>query len=253
MDATCTRPKICADCGATEGEALGHQWGNWTVSREAGCTTTGTEQRVCSRDSSHVETRSIAAIGHNWGSWTEVSKPTCENQGSERRVCRNDSSHVETRATSALGHNWSAATYTTPATCSRCGKTTGNVKGYIGTLQYSYGDRVRLHGRTETNAYVLDEPVENCMSITVRVKFSNVTGNPYGNWYFFGRDLNGTWQNLGQFSIGKECEQDFCEYPVTLNGMPSFDAIVISPIFDSYDGWSASWSISFIDVQSYVG
>ena len=30
IEATCTAPKICAVCGATEGTALGHKWSGWT-------------------------------------------------------------------------------------------------------------------------------------------------------------------------------------------------------------------------------
>ena len=38
---------------------LGHNWGAWTVTKEATETSEGEEQRVCTRDKSHVETRTI--------------------------------------------------------------------------------------------------------------------------------------------------------------------------------------------------
>lgn len=46
-DATCTEPKICAKCGETEGDALGHNWGEWEVSIEATPTSDGLKERTC--------------------------------------------------------------------------------------------------------------------------------------------------------------------------------------------------------------
>ncbi len=47
--ATCTTPKTCKVCKVTEGNALGHDWGKWTVNGD------GTHTRTCSRDKSHSE------------------------------------------------------------------------------------------------------------------------------------------------------------------------------------------------------
>ncbi len=68
-DATCTEAGYTGDtywdcCDATiEGEeiaALGHDWGAWTVTKEATTSEEGVETRVCKNDSSHTETRKIA-------------------------------------------------------------------------------------------------------------------------------------------------------------------------------------------------
>ena len=37
------------------------------------------------------------ALGHNWGDWKITKDPTVEAEGEARRVCQNDSSHVETK------------------------------------------------------------------------------------------------------------------------------------------------------------
>ena len=47
--ATCTAPKTCKVCNATEGDALGHNWGAWKSNGD------GTHTRVCSHDKSHTE------------------------------------------------------------------------------------------------------------------------------------------------------------------------------------------------------
>ena len=84
---TCTedgeKGKVCSRCGMKETEkipALGHDWGAWTVTTPATCTKEGVETRICNRDSSHVETRTIPTTGHNWvdnGNGTH----TCTNCG----------------------------------------------------------------------------------------------------------------------------------------------------------------------------
>lgn len=46
--ATCTAPRMCSICGATEGEPLPHTKGEWKVTKEATLVDTGTEELVCS-------------------------------------------------------------------------------------------------------------------------------------------------------------------------------------------------------------
>ena len=60
--ATCTAPKSCSVCSATEGDALGHSWGKWTVITPATEDAEGTERRVCRNDGSHRQTRAIPKL-----------------------------------------------------------------------------------------------------------------------------------------------------------------------------------------------
>ena len=60
--ATCTTPKTCSVCSATEGDALGHSWGKWTVVTPATEDAEGTERRVCRNDGSHRQTRAIPKL-----------------------------------------------------------------------------------------------------------------------------------------------------------------------------------------------
>lgn len=73
IPATCTEPGRtagveCEICGAIlSGEeeipALGHDYGSWSVVKAPTYTENGEEQRICSRDSSHVETRELPVLG----------------------------------------------------------------------------------------------------------------------------------------------------------------------------------------------
>ena len=86
--------------------ANGHDFGAWTQVTAATCDSQGEEQRVCSRDASHKETRTIPALDHDFGAWTQTKAPTCTEKGLEERVCSRDASHKETREIEMINHNY---------------------------------------------------------------------------------------------------------------------------------------------------
>ena len=106
------------------GAAGGHAFGAWTQTKAPTCTAAGEETRVCSRDASHKETRSVAALGHAFGAWTQTKAPTCTAMGEESRVCARDASHKETREVAAKGHAFGDWTQTKAPTCTTMGEET---------------------------------------------------------------------------------------------------------------------------------
>ena len=62
-DATCTAPKTCSVCKATEGEALGHKWTDATCTAPKSCS-------VCKATEG-------AALGHKWTDATCTAPKTC--------------------------------------------------------------------------------------------------------------------------------------------------------------------------------
>ena len=97
-EATCTSPKTCSVCEATEGKALGHKW------READCIT----PKACSV----CEATEGEALGHSW------KEATCETAKKCSECGKTEGSPME--------HNWNNATCTSPKTCSSCGETSGS-------------------------------------------------------------------------------------------------------------------------------
>ena len=47
--------------------------------------------------------KEIAAVGHDWGEWTVTKEPTATQEGEKVRTCKRDSSHTETAAIPATG------------------------------------------------------------------------------------------------------------------------------------------------------
>ena len=65
VDANCTTAKTCSLCGITEGEALGHSYGEATETVAPDCTNAGEQQSTCSV-CGDVKTETVKALGHNY-------------------------------------------------------------------------------------------------------------------------------------------------------------------------------------------
>ena len=150
---TCTeageKGKVCSRCGMKETEkipALGHDWGDWTVTTPATCTNEGVETRTCNRDPSHVETRAIPATGHNWvdnGNGTH----TCTNCGATEAL---PVGALELRVVDAEGMN-------KPFTVSQ----NGTLRTYTGAY-----DTATLTGDLNTLRYLQDHGAQTIQFVT---------------------------------------------------------------------------------------
>ena len=137
----------CSRCGMETTEkisALGHDWGDWTVTTPATCTNEGVETRICNRDSSHVETRTIPTTGHNWvdnGNGTH----TCTNCGATEAF-----GALELRVVDAEGMN-------EPFTVSQ----NGTLRTYTGAY-----DTATLTGDLNTLRYLQDHGAQTIQFVT---------------------------------------------------------------------------------------
>ena len=148
---TCTKDgeKVgeCSRCGMKETEkisALGHEWGDWTVTTPATCTNEGVETRICNRDPSHVETRTIPTTGHNWvdnGNGTH----TCTNCGATEAF-----GALELRVVDAEGMN-------KPFTVSQ----NGTLRTYTGAY-----DTATLTGDLDTLRYLQEHGAQTIQFVT---------------------------------------------------------------------------------------
>ncbi len=104
--------------------ATGHSWTEWHVTQKAGCTTTGTEERNCSK-CGETQKQDIAAFGHKWDAAIEWSNDY--SSASVKRTCANDPTHTETLAASVKVKE-------TAATCTQAGELV-----YTATAAFSDG------------------------------------------------------------------------------------------------------------------
>ena len=83
-------------------QSLGHDWQKTDTA--ALCTEPIYKTVSCLRDSSHTKIITVKPIGHNWGEWELSKNPTCTQEGKMRRVCSRDASHIEIKAVPTLSH-----------------------------------------------------------------------------------------------------------------------------------------------------
>lgn len=116
VEATCTEPKTCSVCGATEGEALGHAWAEATCVAPSICSRCGITEGV--------------SLGHTKES-DPAAAPTCTEsgltEGAHCSVC--GEVLVPQQTVPALGHDWASATFFDPKSCRVCGVTEGEALG----------------------------------------------------------------------------------------------------------------------------
>ena len=80
VDATCTAPKTCSECGLTMGEKLDHTYMNYVSNNDATCTEDGTKTGTCVCGEKNTIADEGSALGHK--EETVVGKaPTCTETG----------------------------------------------------------------------------------------------------------------------------------------------------------------------------
>ena len=96
----------CSICDAVLEEqvvipALGHDWGEWTTSKEPTATQDGLRTRVCKRDATHVESELIPATGTPDAEPAPSEKPANKAEGDAGRQATPSTGDESTAASSA--------------------------------------------------------------------------------------------------------------------------------------------------------
>ena len=106
----------CAVCGDSyvgdEVPALGHDFGEWAVTKAATCTEKGEQTRACAR-CGEKETRELAALGHDYQ--TAVTAPTCTEAGFTTYTCARCGDSYTGDEVAKLDHDFK------DGVCTRCG------------------------------------------------------------------------------------------------------------------------------------
>lgn len=135
-------------------------------------------------------------------------------------------------------------------------KPTPTPKGYVGTAKGSYsGEKVYLND-SRNGIFELDEPIRNCRSLTMNLRFYNFEGHPEGMYYLYGRSESGHWNQLGEFELSSnknntQVKQTF-EFKEEKHVSITAFAIALHERNRAYTGsWSFSNSMEITDVYVY--
>ena len=213
--------------------ALGHDYGAWTVTKSATCTEGGTEQRVCSHDATHIETRSTSALNHDYGNWEIVKNPTCQETGLRRRVCSHDSSHVETEVLEKLAHTPAApiTENVTPSTCEDnghyekvikcavCGEELSRNTVTTNALGHDYGD-----WEVTTPPTCIDPGVQTRVCLNNPLHTQEKPVNPLGHNLVVDSENEFAWSTDGTTAkVNLKCSRSGCEYTDQVDALMSHE------------------------------
>ena len=125
QDATCTEPKTCTVCGATEGKALGHRWDEGTAIQEANCQTIGVKSYTCTACGT-IREESIPKDKTNHIGGIEVKgkrDATCTAEGYTGDTYCKSCGELISRGSAipAANHQWDEGTVLLEATCQMIG------------------------------------------------------------------------------------------------------------------------------------
>ncbi len=160
--------KIRIDREDTVLTATNHDWGDWTVTKQATCCEKGEETRVCKLDATHKETREtdMDPNAHDWGQWKVTRTATETEEGEETRTCRYNEEHTETRLLPKKDHvHQLKHVYSKLATC----ETDGNIEYWICD-----------QGENPCGRYFRDK--YGNLSIDKEDTVVRATGHSYGDW-----------------------------------------------------------------------
>ena len=102
--------------------ACAHDWG-WDIVRDSNCHEPGKKQYACSKCGAVQKTASIATKPHNYGDYTVVREATCQLQGLKERFCKNDRcGHRDTATIPRVQHNYQFVQVKTQPTCTQQGQ-----------------------------------------------------------------------------------------------------------------------------------
>lgn len=126
IPATCEKGEMevekCSVCGETKetqiSDPLGHDYGEWKVTKEPTCTKYGTKKRICKRCNEY-EIDVIDPTGHQHTKIIDQKDATCEEKGySGDTYCEDCKQIIKTgKAINQTGHDWDKGTVKKAATC----------------------------------------------------------------------------------------------------------------------------------------
>ena len=158
----------------------------------------------------------------------------------------NDNGGTSLQPTEAA-HSWeedaSGAKY-----CATCGVQTGELKGEQKVLQGKWSsDKVSING-SDASYYVPNSAVVGCTDLTLNISVNGVTGDPFGTYMLYGKDLSGAWRIIGSFDLTSEAESRTKAFSFKPDTPVSFTALAIALKDPNIGKYNLDYTIDYTGV-----
>ena len=182
--------RICSVCGTEYRDnyvdALGHDWGEWKVTKEATETETGEQVRTCKRcNKEQTEEIPVKIHVHQYTA-VVTTEPTCEQPGITTYTCTSCGHKYIDYVPAALGHDYVAKVVKEATcddlgevlyTCSRCGD---SYTEQLDPLDHVFGEEVVTPPTCEKKGYT----TRTCINCGHQIKdnYTDALGHEFGEW-----------------------------------------------------------------------
>ena len=144
-------------------------------------------------------------------------------------------------------HSWeedaSGAKY-----CATCGVQTGELEGEQKVLQGKWSsDKVSING-SDASYYVPNSAVVGCTDLTLNISVNGVTGNPFGTYMLYGKDLSGAWRIIGGFDLTEEAKSKKMVFNFKPDTPVSFTALAIALKDPNVGKYNLDYTIDYTGV-----
>ena len=145
-------------------------------------------------------------------------------------------------------HTWIAATYSSPKKCSTCGKTEGNVKGYVGDVGGNWdASPTNIAGYS---SYALDVgKLYKCRQFTINYQISSSDGVAWGAYEIYVKSPDLGWYKVGTMTITQTdvINQTWVQKTFKLDPTITFTKVLALPN-TSRGNWSYYFYLSDVQV-----
>jgi len=118
----------CGDVITAKVPALGHDWGEWSTTKNPTAEEDGIRERSCKRDGCNAtESVTLPKLGHEMVKDEAASEaPSCTDEGEDVYICNThaDCGYTYTVKVAATGHSYDSGVETTASTCTTDGEKT---------------------------------------------------------------------------------------------------------------------------------
>ncbi len=133
--------------------------------------------------------------------------------------------------------------------CTGCGVQTGKLEGEQKQLSGVWSDYQITLLNSDTTFFVPTGLVENCVRLTLNIKYDEVEGDPYGKHVLFIKDASGTWTDIAEYVSTEQMTKESVSIPLEFETPVTFSGITTAFADEKDVSYSMLQTLVITDVE----